>query len=273
MNDSKIPKINSPQKVVDHIVNWLRHYIDQSNLNGFVVGVSGGVDSALTSTLCALTGYKTLCLEMDIHQEKQQVNRALNHIHWLDSQHSNVESKSVNLTSVFDSFVKNMSQHKLPSEHIDLSLANSRSRLRMITLYYFATAKSYLVAGTGNKVEDFGVGFFTKYGDGGVDINPIADLFKSHVYQLATHLRIQKSILEAEPTDGLWSDHRTDQDQLGLTYDALEWAMSLSKISSDQSKLPDEKKAILKTYQQFHNQNQHKMSPVPICHIPKEFFE
>ncbi|MCY4215564.1 MAG: NAD(+) synthase [Flavobacteriaceae bacterium] len=273
MKDFRIPKINSPQKAIDHIVNWLVDYIDASNLNGFTVGVSGGVDSALTSTLCALTGYKTLCLEMNIHQEKQQVNRALSHIGWLESNYSNVESQSVNLTPMFDSFVEHMSQYKLSSEHLDLSLANSRSRLRMVTLYYFASAKRYLVVGTGNKVEDFGVGFFTKYGDGGVDISPIADLLKSHVYQLASYLGIKKSILQAHPTDGLWSDHRTDQDQLGVNYDALEWAMSQSEKSVNQNELSDEKQTILNTYQQFHQKNQHKMSPIPICPIPKEIFE
>ncbi len=273
MNDSKIPQINSPQKAVDHIVNWLIDYIHQSNLNGFTVGISGGVDSALTSALCALTGYKTLCLEMNIHQEKQQVHRALNHINWLESNYSNVESESVNLTPMFDSFVEHMSQYKVSSEHLDLSLANSRSRLRMLTLYYFASANRYLVVGTGNKVEDFGVGFFTKYGDGGVDISPIADLLKSHVYQLASYLGIEKSILQAQPTDGLWSDHRTDQDQLGANYDALEWAMNQSKQSVNQNELSDEQQIIFSTYRQFQKKNQHKMSPIPICHMPKEIFE
>ncbi|MCY4161674.1 MAG: NAD(+) synthase [Flavobacteriaceae bacterium] len=272
MNDSKIPQVSSPQKVIDHIVDWLKLYIHQSRLNGFVIGVSGGIDSALTSTLCALTGYKTLCLEMNIHQEKKQVHRALEHITWLESKYSNVDGKSVNLTPVFDSFVDKMSEYQIDSKHINLSLANSRSRLRMVTLYYFATAEQYLVVGTGNKVEDFGVGFFTKYGDGGVDISPIADLLKSHVYQLASHLGINSSILQAQPTDGLWPDQRTDQDQLGVTYDALEWAMYQSENSLDQHKLSNERKSVLTTYQHFHNQNRHKMSPIPVCHIPKKLF-
>ena len=212
-------------KVTEHIVQWLKDYANNANVKGFVVGISGGIDSAVTSTLCAKTGLTTLCLELPIHQAKSQVNRANEHIKQLKERFSNVNEIEVNLTSTFEDFIKALPKVDSSSK-VDLARANTRARLRMTTLYYFAGLHGLLVAGTGNKVEDFGVGFFTKYGDGGVDLSPIADLLKSEVYELAAHLNVPKSIQEAKPTDGLFGDSRTDEDQIGASYDELEWAMS-----------------------------------------------
>ena len=206
--------------IVKHIVNWLKKYAEASQTNGFVVGVSGGIDSAVTSTLCAKTGLRTLCLEMPIHQDPSQVSRAQKHIENLKKQFANVSSLKVDLTDTFERFKSALPQ--IPdTEQKDLSLANTRARFRMSTLYYFAALHGYLVAGTGNKVEDFGVGFYTKYGDGGVDLSPIADLMKSEVFQIANFLNVIDEIQQAAPTDGLFGDSRTDEDQLGASYDEL----------------------------------------------------
>src|SRR5690606_5923221 len=177
------------EKVTDHIVGWLKDYATTAGVNGFVIGISGGIDSAVTSTLCAKTGLKVLCLEMPIHQAPSQVSRALNHIEWLQSKFSNVSMVRVNLTPVFDSLIDSLPSVE-DEESRFMSLANTRARLRMTTLYYFAALEKLLVAGTGNKVEDFGVGFYTKYGDGGVDLSPIADLLKTQVYAIAKHLNV-----------------------------------------------------------------------------------
>ena len=205
------------KEIINHIVNWLNSYCEESGMKGFVVGVSGGIDSALTSTLCALTKKQVLVLSMPILQHKKQVDLAGAHIEWLKKKFSNVASHEVNLSDVFlkarESFPK-----EIQDEH---TMANTRSRLRMIALYAFSTHHRYLVAGTGNKVEDFGVGFFTKYGDGGVDLSPIADLMKSEVYALARELEIIPEILVAAPVDGLWADNRTDEEQIGATYGEL----------------------------------------------------
>ncbi len=225
--------MKSPEKVIEHIVSWLKEYAEQTKMKGFVVGVSGGVDSAVTSTLCAKTGFPVICLEMNIHQQENQVSRAKNHIDWLEGRFSNVTHHSLSLTAVFESF-KSMLPPTDKSEVAFLSLANTRARLRMSTLYYFAALEGYLVAGTGNKVEDFGVGFYTKYGDGGVDLSPIADLMKSEVFALAKALNINHEIQVAAPTDGLWGDDRTDEDQLGASYDELEWAMRNVTCNSSQ---------------------------------------
>ena len=190
------------EKVTDHIVNWLKSYAQNAGIKGFVIGVSGGIDSAVTSTLCAKTGLDLLCLEMPIHQAENQVSRASNHIDWLQTNFSNVNRQPVNLTPVFDSLVASLPPVDNEEERF-MSLANTRARLRMTTLYYFAALKGYLVAGTGNKVEDFGVGFYTKYGDGGVDLSPIADLLKTEVYEIAKHLGVNEEIIKAAPTDGL----------------------------------------------------------------------
>ncbi|MGB5499097.1 MAG: NAD(+) synthase, partial [Maribacter sp.] len=189
------------EKVIEHIVSWLKDYADKAGIKGFVIGISGGIDSAVTSALCAKTGLNLLCLEMPIHQSENQESRADNHINWLMNNFDQVNRQPINLTPVFDSLIA-----ALPSvdneEKRFMSLANTRARLRMTTLYYFAALKGYLVAGTGNKVEDFGVGFYTKYGDGGVDLSPIADLLKSEVYAIARALGINEEIVVAAPTDG-----------------------------------------------------------------------
>lgn len=258
------------EQVVEHIVKWLKEYVTSAKMDGFVLGISGGIDSAVTSALCAKTGMRTLCIEMPIHQDMAQVNRAKNHIEYLQNQYSNVSCLEVNLTPVFESFKTQVP----PGAHMelsDLALANTRSRLRMTTLYYFAGLHRYLVAGTGNKVEDFGVGFFTKYGDGGVDLSPIADLMKSEVYKIAAFLNISESIIKAPPTDGLFGDERTDEIQLGANYDELEWAMrQVEKGNTVNTSFTERENKLVKIYQNFHKNNLHKMTPIPICKIPDE---
>jgi NAD+ synthase len=257
------------EKVTNHIVNWLKEYADNAGVNGFVIGVSGGIDSAVTSTLCAKTGLPLLCLEMPIHQAESQVSRALNHIQWLQENFEGVSMTQVNLTPVFDSLVASLPAVR-EEELRFMSLANTRARLRMTSLYYFAALHGYLVAGTGNKVEDFGVGFFTKYGDGGVDISPIADLMKSEIYDIATHLGINEEIIKAPPTDGLWGDDRTDEDQIGASYDELEWAMLMAEQGKTIDDFEGRAKRVLEIYTQRHRANKHKMVPIPVCKIPKE---
>lgn len=254
--------------VAHHIINWLNDYAEESKLDGFVVGVSGGVDSALTSTLCANTGKPTLCLEMPIHQEKDQVSRANSHTNWLAKNFSNVRVKVVPLDTLYDSFCQ-LDAERNDNTNTPLSLANTRSRLRMATLYYFASQERFLVAGTGNKVEDFGVGFYTKYGDGGVDVSPIADLMKSQVRELAAHLGVHGSIVHAAPTDGLWDDNRTDEDQLGATYDELEWAMKQQENGKNVANFTDREQTVFNIYEKHHTMNKHKMVPIPVCVIPQ----
>ncbi|WP_026933592.1 NAD(+) synthase [Christiangramia echinicola] len=255
------------EKVADHIINWLKEYATKANMNGFVIGVSGGIDSAVTSTLCAKTGMPTLCLEMPIHQDKNQISRARKHIKELQHNFANVSNLEINLTPVFEEFQKAMPQDRETST-LDLSLANSRARLRMTTLYYFAGLHKYLVAGTGNKVEDFGVGFYTKYGDGGVDLSPIADLVKSEVYELGEYLNIIEEIMNAAPTDGLFGDSRSDEDQLGASYDELEWAMKNKENGKTSKDFEGRKKEVFDIFVKLNNANQHKMNPIPVCEIP-----
>ena len=256
-------------KVIEHIVNWLKEYAENSNTNGFVIGISGGIDSALTSTLCAMTGKDVIALNMPIRQFRREFDLSNEHISWLKKKFKNVTSKEVELTPVMQSL-----ESQLPEEIQDfLTMANSRSRLRMITLYAFACHNKMLVAGTGNKIEDFGVGFYTKYGDGGVDISPIADLMKSEVYQLAGCLGVSENILNARPTDGLFDDGRTDEDQLGASYDELEWAMRQSHETSNSSSLSDRQSEVLKIYKRLHQMNLHKMLPIPVCKIPAHLFK
>lgn len=256
-------------KVIERIVTWLKTYAENAKMEGFVLGISGGVDSAVVSTLCAKTGLATLCVEMPIHQEENQVSRAKEHIHFLERNFSNVSSVTVNLSTVFDDFKKQLPS-TLENSTVDLSLANSRARLRMTTLYYFAGIHRYLVAGTGNKIEDYGVGFFTKYGDGGVDLSPIGDLMKSEVYHLGEALRIPSSILEAIPTDGLFGDSRTDEDQLGANYDELEWAMQVHDKGHSSADFSGRQKKVLQIYERLNRANQHKIKPIPICEIPAD---
>jgi len=258
------------KKVTNHIVKWLKNYTVKAGIKGFVVGVSGGIDSALTSTLCAKTGMPTLCLEMPIHQAESQVSRALNHVDWLKDNFNNVSMTRINLTLVFDSLVSAFPKVD-DKEKLFMSLANTRARLRMASLYYFAALNGYLVVGTGNKVEDFGVGFFTKYGDGGVDLSPIADLLKSEVYELSGYLGINEAIMKAVPTDGLWGDSSTDEDQIGASYDELEWAMMMVEEGKRISDFKGREKRVMEIYTRRNRANKHKMKPIPVCEIPKEF--
>lgn len=252
--------------IIEHIVRWLDNYVNESGTSGFVIGVSGGIDSAVTSTLGAKTGLPVTCVEMPIHQPADQVDRARSHIDWLRENFPNVSVETTDLTPIFESFV-----NALPATdrtQREMALVNTRARLRMTTLYYFAQLTNRLVLGTGNKVEDFGIGFFTKYGDGGVDLSPIADLNKSEVYTLGKELGIIQSIQSAPPTDGLWGDDRTDEDQIGATYPELEWAMD---YNGDEMSLTSRQTEVLSIYRRLNRANQHKMKPIPVCEIPSLF--
>ncbi len=254
------------KKVIDHIVQWLDTYLDQSGLKGFTIGVSGGIDSAVTSCLCAKTGRPVIAVNMPIYQAKNQVARSLDHIAWLKAGFDNVQGFDIELSNVFDQI-----KQSLPNNiQDDLTMANTRSRLRMLTLYAFASNNKMLVAGTGNKVEDFGVGFYTKYGDGGVDLSPIADLMKTQVYELGKELGIIEDIQKAAPTDGLWEDERTDESQIGATYNELEWAMQYLG-SPEKEILNKRQKQVVSIYEGFHTANKHKMESIPVCFIPEEF--
>jgi NAD+ synthase len=256
------------EKVNNQIVNWLKAYANNAKVNGFVVGISGGVDSAVTSTLCAQTGLKVLCVEMPIHQDAKQVNRGREHIEQLKKRFPNVSNTEVDLTQTFDVFQNSVPKSDDLAKY-NLALANSRARLRMTTLYYFAGTEGLLVAGTGNKVEDFGVGFYTKYGDGGVDLSPIADLMKSDVYDLGRYLEIPSSIQNAAPTDGLFGDDRTDEDQLGASYDELEQAMLADEMGKTESDFTGRTLEVFKIYKRLNRINQHKMIAIPVCKIDK----
>ena len=249
--------------IINHITNWLLEYAKTSTTKGFVIGISGGIDSAVSSTLAAKTGLPLTCVEMPIHQQKAQVDRGRKHIEWLKDNFKNVSTSEMDLTSIYDEFIKQLPKGE--DKH-ELALVNSRARLRMTTLYYFAQANNHLVLGTGNKVEDFGVGFFTKYGDGGVDISPIADLLKTEVYTLGKELGINNDILIAPPTDGLWGDDKTDEEQIGATYPELEWAMS---FNGEENSLTAREKTVLSIYTKLNRVNQHKMHAIPVCKIPK----
>lgn len=256
------------KEIITHIVNWLKAYSDKAGTKGFVVGISGGIDSALTSTLCAKTGLPVIVLNMPIHQHNDEISRGLEHIEWLKKNYPNVSAEVVNLTGIFEEIKKDF-----PAAIQDfLTMANTRSRLRMITLYAVAGHHKMLVAGTGNKVEDFGVGFYTKYGDGGVDLSPIADLMKSQVYALSKELGVVESILKAKPTDGLFHDGRSDEDQLGASYDELEWAMLAIEKNINENTFSSRQKEVMKIYRERNKANKHKMDPIPVCVIPKELF-
>lgn len=255
------------EKIKNHIVSWLKDYVTNAKVEGFVVGISGGIDSAVVSTLCAYTGLKVLCVEMPIHQAISQVNRAKEHIDFLQNNFSNVERVEVDLTETFEK-MKSMVPTSDNDALLQLTLANTRARLRMTTLYYLGGINRLLVAGTGNKVEDFGVGFFTKYGDGGVDISPIADLMKSDVRKLAAYLDIPVSIQQAAPTDGLFGDDRTDEDQLGASYDELEKAMIAYENGAKADDFSGREREVFEIFSRLHHINQHKMNPIPICVIP-----
>lgn len=257
------------EKVTNYIVNWLKDYAKNAKVNGFVVGISGGIDSAVTSTLCAETGLDVLCIEMPIHQAKSHVTRAQEHISALKNKYPNVTDTRVDLTPVFEEFKTEVSlEGKLAT--VDMALANTRARLRMTTLYYHAGLLGLLVAGTGNKVEDFGVGFYTKYGDGGVDLSPIADLLKSEVYKIGEFLKVPDSIMKAAPSDGLFGDARSDEDQIGANYDELEWAMQMNEKGKVANDFKGRKKEVFEIFKRYNTANKHKMLPIPICEIPKK---
>ena len=244
--------MNSSEKV-KYISNWIKSYVDNmpNKAEALVIGISGGIDSSVSSTLSAMTGLKTIVLSMPIKQKENQHDLSLKHQNWLVEKFKNVEAHTINLDKLFESFSSTL--NKFDNEH---GFANSRARLRMTTLYQVAAANKGIVVGTGNKVEDFGVGFYTKYGDGGVDISPIADCNKTEVWELGKELGILKEIIDAPPTDGLWDDGRTDEGQLGFKYQDLEDAMVN----------PDSPHKI--EYEKIRKQNLHKMEPIPVCKIP-----
>jgi NAD+ synthase len=247
--------------VKDYIINWIKDYAEKGNFK-LVIGVSGGVDSGTVSTLCANTGIETHIVTMPIYQNEEQLKLAREHMTDLQSKFpTTVHTHEYDLTHAFDSL-----RGSLPGLDDELGWANTRSRLRMITLYQIAHRFGGIVVGTGNKVEDFGVGFYTKYGDGGVDIAPIADLSKTEVRELAKELGVIQGIVDAKPTDGLWDDDRTDEDQIGASYEELEWAMDFKE---DPKVLTGREKEVYNIYMDFHRQNKHKMEPIPICKPPR----
>jgi len=256
------------EKANEFIVDWLKNYAINAKVNGFVVGISGGVDSAVTSTLCAQTGLKVVCVEMPIHQAESHVVRGREHINQLMQRFPNVSRAESDLTSVFETF-KKVLPNDTTEQQLHLTLANTRARIRMTTLYYYGGIYGLLVAGTGNKVEDFGVGFYTKYGDGGVDISPIADLMKSDVFALGSYLKVPESILNASPTDGLFGDDRTDEQQLGASYDELEWAMLQDDEGKSTNSFSGREKTVFEIYKRLNTINQHKMQPIPVCVLPQ----
>jgi len=242
-----------PLEKAKFISNWIKNYTEMmpSKAQSLIIGISGGIDSSVTSTLSAMTGLKTIVLSMPIKQKSSQHDLSLKHQEWLVKNFKNVEVQTINLDKLFETFENTLS--KFDSE---LGLANSRARLRMTTLYQVAASSKGIVVGTGNKVEDFGVGFYTKYGDGGVDISPIADCNKTEVWEIGKELNILKEIIEAAPTDGLWDDGRTDEGQLGLKYEELEEAMkNINSINREK-------------YEKIRKTNLHKMQPIPVCKIP-----
>jgi NAD+ synthase len=251
--------------LANSISKWLEEYLVNSSLGCYVVGVSGGIDSAVSSTLCAATGRKTYVVNIPINSKQENTDLSDLHCRWLCEKHDNVEAVYIDATAAYQSF-EHIFLHT--PQYNQLSNANSKSRLRMMVLYYLATSHGGLVVGTGNKVEDFGVGFFTKYGDGGVDISPIADLLKSEVRELASSMGIQEAILNAPPTDGLWDDSRTDESQIGASYEELEWAMAHLESNRDHSLTPRQEE-VLAIYDSFHTKNKHKMVGIPTYKVRK----
>lgn len=261
----------NPEAIANHIENWLSDYAKNAGVDRFVVGVSGGIDSAVTATLCARTGIKTTLVNMPIHQAQTEFDRSNELINQLSNAFENVSGIEVDLTSTYDTLAE------APPAAEDLSgglaLANSRARLRMTALYYVAAQRRALVVGTGNKIEDFGVGFYTKYGDGGVDLSPIADLVKSEVYAVGEFLGVPNSIQVAAPTDGLWGDERNDEDQIGASYPELELAMEQDQLITtgqlSAESLKGREAEVYAIYKSLNRANQHKMLPIPVCIIPR----
>ena len=247
--------------IAEKISSWLRDYLEANNLKTFVVGVSGGIDSAVTSTLCAMTGIPTVTVNLPLHSSRNNTELSSLHLEWLRSNYKNVQTDVVHLDSVFDSFAETLQGYDSA-----LGFANSKARLRMAALYQIAASTTGMVVGTGNKVEDFGVGFFTKYGDGGVDISPIADLTKTQVRELARELGIHQTILDAPPTDGLWEDSRTDEDQIGASYEELEWAMDYIE-NNRLYDLTSRQEEVIMVYKKFNRLNAHKMQSIPVFKV------
>jgi NAD+ synthase len=257
-------RIKDYDELEDRIVKWISDYcITHPKLKSLVVGISGGIDSSVVSTLCALTGMPTYVVGMPINQLENQESLSDAHGKWLESKFSNVKFIKTDMSSVYDSFLQTISNDIGENFATNkLAQANTRSRIRMVTLYQVATTVNGIVVGTGNKVEDYGVGFYTKYGDGGIDIAPIADLYKTEVWRLGEHLGVDERIISAPPTDGLWDDGRTDEDQIGTSYALLEWVMEKG-LSEDPLFLNEEQTNAINVYQKFHMQNKHKMVEIP----------
>lgn len=262
-------KMTTPKQRIRHISKWIKSYCRSAKIDTLVVGISGGIDSSVVSALCAETGLKTIVVQMPIRQNKKLDNRSSMQATWLLERYPNVTHMSLGLTPVFAAFEKKVgpfcTTEQEPNPQEQLAFANSRARLRMMTLYQIAQSRGGIVVGTGNRVEDFGVGFFTKYGDGGVDISPIGDCMKTDVWDMGREFGLPQEIIDAEPTDGLWDDGRTDEGQLGMTYPDLERAMWLDQ-SGDQS-MTSAEKANLKQYQAIRARNLHKMLPIPVCKL------
>ncbi len=269
--------------VAEYITDWLEAYRASAGSKGFVIGISGGIDSAVCSTLAAMTGRPTLCVTLPIHQPASHVSRAAEHIEFLRSHYPNVASAEADLTGAYETFIAAFSavSTSVDNDKRRLTEANTRSRLRMVALYYFAGINDMLVVGTGNKIEDFGIGFFTKYGDGGVDISPIADLTKTEVFTLGAYLGVPGSILTAPPTDGLFGDDRTDEQQIGATYPELEWAMQQYTAGADiaitgisastnTASFTPRQREVLDIFTRRHRANHHKMTLPPYPAIPPE---
>jgi NAD+ synthase len=269
----------TPKQRIRHIVAWLRSYARSAKINTFVVGISGGIDSSVVSALCAQTGLKTIVVQMPIRQNKKLDNRSSMQAGWLLERHPDtVTHMSMDLTPVFTAFEKKVDPFcgAIDASQVNLAFANSRARLRMMTLYQIAQSHMGIVVGTGNRVEDFGVGFFTKYGDGGVDISPIGDCDKTAVWDMGRELGLPQEIIDAEPTDGLWDDGRTDEGQLGMSYPELEHAMQLDQWDREESHLTEgllqmsrQERAQLKRYREIRARNMHKMLPIPVCKFDK----
>lgn len=280
----------NPSLFAANATAWLKNYAESNGQTGFVIGVSGGIDSAVSSTLCAETGLPLLVIEMPIHQGSDQVTRAQNHIAWLKSKYSNVQSTTVDLSNAFDNILNAFEKGEgdltgLDHDNVLMGRTNTRSRLRMVTLYQFAASLKRLVCGTGNKVEDFGIGFYTKYGDGGVDVSPIGDITKTEVYAVASSLSINQEIIDAKPTDGLWGDARSDEDQIGASYPELEWAMEFyennivprgegvanssvntiaSFVAKQETENVERKQEVMRIFLTRNRANKHKMDAIPV---------
>lgn len=264
----------TPRQRIKHIVAWIKSYAKQHKISTLIVGISGGIDSSVVSTLCAETGITTIVVQIPIHQDSVLDNRSSKHAGWLLNRYSDVVIHlSLNMSEVFDVFAAKLDFLSRNSDTAELAYANTKSRLRMITLYQIAQCRNGIVVGTGNKVEDFGVGFFTKYGDGGVDLSPIGDCLKTEVWDMGRELGILKEIVDAAPTDGLWSDQRTDEDQLGMSYPELERAMANDLLERERDyeaqprDLDKTEWAQLRKYQEIRARNMHKMLPIPVCKI------